>query len=307
MTHFKYTTTEEQIKKLTKQGLIINDYDYATNTLDFHGYYNVINGYREPFICKTNSTKNYVDNTYFEDIVELFKFDNTLRSIISSSMQCFEGHFKTVLANLIAKHYGVDHNKYLDKKNYKDRRSSEHYSLTKTLNKLKNLLNSDSCLPVKYYKKHLTCVPPWVLFKAATFGQVVNLTRYLKSNVKTELISQLFDSDFINNSCSNPKEYLSDSLKLCLKYRNLSAHGSRIYNYNFNTDNPTPMHEAGFKSSGGLSLLFKVFSTLKYTGPCELLSYEVLPLIIQFTQDNPKLSELIQKETFIQVNECQNQ
>ena len=50
MKEFKYISVNSQIEKLKKQGLIISDEAFVYNILSIHGYYNVINGYREPYI-----------------------------------------------------------------------------------------------------------------------------------------------------------------------------------------------------------------------------------------------------------------
>ena len=46
----KYTTVNEQIEKLLRRGLIINDIESARDRLTQYGYYNIINSYKDPYL-----------------------------------------------------------------------------------------------------------------------------------------------------------------------------------------------------------------------------------------------------------------
>ena len=90
MAKHKYIDTNTQINKLLSQGLNISDIDAAKQILDTYGFYNVINGYREPFLTTENNTKKYVDGISFEQIFSLYQFDTQLRHIVMSSMTAME-------------------------------------------------------------------------------------------------------------------------------------------------------------------------------------------------------------------------
>ena len=74
----EFFTYEQQVEKLKKDGLIINDEDVAIQELKLEGYYNIINGYSPIF----KVGKHFIKGTTFENINALYDFDKSLRSII---------------------------------------------------------------------------------------------------------------------------------------------------------------------------------------------------------------------------------
>lgn len=232
MTEHRYMTNDERIEKLKGQGLIFNNEGFAKSIFDSCGYYNVINGYREPFLRHDQKKKSYIEGVTFEQIFSLYQFDMQLRNVVMFSMTSFEDHFKAVLSNLIAENYGINQSSYLNKKNYKYRNvRNERYGFLTTLNTLQDLCNSKRN-PVSYYMNKYGVVPPWILFKIATFGNVVVLSKYLKAPLKSELCRRLFKSGVYSDFKEDEiKRLLSDALSLFLEYRNLAAHGGRVYNH----------------------------------------------------------------------------
>lgn len=49
---YHYTTTDQQIHKLKSQLLTFEDETRAKQILQTYGYYNIINGYRDPYIIR---------------------------------------------------------------------------------------------------------------------------------------------------------------------------------------------------------------------------------------------------------------
>lgn len=56
---YQYTTAEQQLQKLKLQKLTILDEDLAKSALRTYGYYNIINGYRDP-ISRVHMGKNCI-------------------------------------------------------------------------------------------------------------------------------------------------------------------------------------------------------------------------------------------------------
>lgn len=70
----------QQIEKLkNEKNLQIDDVEYAKEILRQTSYYSLIGGYKDIF--KNPTTKKYKDGTRFEDIVELYYFDENQRDI----------------------------------------------------------------------------------------------------------------------------------------------------------------------------------------------------------------------------------
>ena len=76
----QFLTYEEQIAFLKdKKDLEIQNVEYAKKILFKTGYFPLINGYKEAF--KDSDSKRFQKGVCFEDIYELYQFDNDLRSI----------------------------------------------------------------------------------------------------------------------------------------------------------------------------------------------------------------------------------
>ncbi len=95
------------------------------------------------------------------------------------------------------------------------------------------------------------------------------------------------------------KKLMMDTLFICIDYRNMSAHGSRIYNYHSrNTLRKDEIFHAdyGLMSSGFSELLF-ILSLLSYTTPFSRLNnalqYELNRHCSLFPDDSEYLSKVL--------------
>ena len=76
-----FLSYDQQIEKLkNEKNLQIDDEAYAKEILRQTSYYSLIEGYKDIF--KNPTTKKYKDGTRFEDIVELYYFDESLRQLL---------------------------------------------------------------------------------------------------------------------------------------------------------------------------------------------------------------------------------
>ena len=110
---YKYTTPEQQIKKLKSQNLSFKNEHIAKKILETYGYYNIINGYRDPYITRSYGEKKYTANVTFEQIYALFKLDHNIRSAVLLSMIDLEEHLRAVVSDIIAEAFGTNHKDYL--------------------------------------------------------------------------------------------------------------------------------------------------------------------------------------------------
>lgn len=230
--NFEFTTVEQQLDKLTSQHLMIEDRNKAKIALATYGYYSIVNGYRDPFIIREYDKKYYRPNTTFQEIFDLFLFDHRIRDQVFLSMIDLEEHLKTVTAEVIAESFGSDYKEYLKKNNYRDKHVSDpKFRRNNILDSMMNVASKSEKQPVKYYREHHKIVPPWILFKAIYFGTFVNFVRFLKADERNMLIQRLYGVSVTDDNIDFYKDLLSDTLFLCLEYRNLAAHGGRVYNY----------------------------------------------------------------------------
>ncbi len=63
-----FQTNQQLINKLKNdKHLIINDTQFAETILKEYGYFNIIGGYKSPFI--DTNTRQFINNTTFEEII----------------------------------------------------------------------------------------------------------------------------------------------------------------------------------------------------------------------------------------------
>lgn len=229
----EYLTVNQQIEKLKSQNLEFKDENFARKLLYYYGYYNIINGYREPYIyVDENGIKKYHSGISFEQIYNLFMFDSSIRNAVMMAMIDLEGHLKSVVADIIGSSFGVDHARYLKRTNYRDKIvSNPKFSRNEILYTLSKTALYSSMDPIKHYREKYGIVPPWILFKDTYFATIINLIRFFKAPQREQLVLRLYGNSVTADEMSAYKDLMSDTLFMCLDYRNRSAHGGRIYNY----------------------------------------------------------------------------
>lgn len=177
---FEYTNAKQQIQKLKSQKLTFTDEPMAEKILKTYGYYNIINGYRDPYIIREYNEKKYFPDVTFEQIFSLFALDHSIRDAVILSMIDLEEHLRAVVADIIAERYGSDHNDYLATNNYRDRRvRNAHFSRNNILKEMRNTAEFSNKQPIKYYRETHNIVPPWILLKGIHFGVLVNFNPYI--------------------------------------------------------------------------------------------------------------------------------
>lgn len=229
----EFKTVNEQIKLLKSRNLTILDEEKAKENLMLYGYYEIVNGYKDVLL---KDTEVYKEGETFEHLFSLYNLDSELKMIVLNSTLEFETAFKTALAYTIAEKYGVSENDYLKRTNYKGEKyfiknNKRIYHLDVLLEKFNSIINSNS-QPFKHYREKHIHIPPWILFKGATLGNMYYFYREQKTDVKNKVISIMLGLSVEEiEKNSKLKQLFSDSLSLIYKFRNRSAHGGRIYNY----------------------------------------------------------------------------
>lgn len=262
----KYTTTEQQIQKLKSQHLLFENENDAKIILQTYGYYNIINGYRDPYITREYGKKLYNPGVTFEQIFHLFIFDHKIRNAILLSMIDLEEHLRAIVADIISESFGSNHVDYLKNENYRDKAvRDKKFSRNNILSSMRYIAEHSHTQPIKYYRQTKKIIPPWILLKGVYFGTLVNFIRFFKAREREKLIKRLYGSRVSDQNIDAYKDLLSDTLFMCLEYRNLAAHGGRAYNYipksiirPFNSD---------IQKQKGLPQLLFVLGGFVYTQP----------------------------------------
>ena len=267
-----YTTPAQQLQKLKQQGLIIPDEEFAEAQLRSCGYSNLIKSYREPYTFLQNGKKIYRSGVSFNQIYSLYLLDNRLRSSVMAAMLDLEEHVKEATANVVAASFGVHPDDYLEFKNYRDRKkSNSNFTLGQILNTMKQALNSNK-EPILHYRTTYQLVPPWILFKSIYFSTIANFINLFKGKEQEALALQLYDATELKLSPDALRKLMTDTLFICLEYRNLVAHGGRTYNYNCSSRlRASEIFSLPLTPMPGFSQLLFLLSLLNYQKPFEQL------------------------------------
>lgn len=229
----EFKNINEQIDLLKSRNLTIINETTAKENLMLYGYYEIVNGYKDALL---EEKEQYKEGETFEHLFSLYVLDTNFKNVILNSTLEFETIFKTALAYTIAEKYGVLENEYLQRHNYRGRdyfrkNGSVVYHLDVLLEKFNSIIN-DNTQPFKHYREKHNHIPPWILFKGATFGNMYYFYREQKTEIKNKVISIILGvpTETVNKS-NDLKQLFSDGLSLIYRFRNRTAHSGRIYNY----------------------------------------------------------------------------
>lgn len=222
-----FKTFEQQIEILKQRNLKFVNEDAAIEVLATYSYYEIINGYKDVGILEG---ENFRDGVTFEQLFNLFLMDKKIRSIISIAINELETHLRTALSYTVAKHYTANQYEYLKRRHF-ERGKTKHGQSQRSqlLRKCQKILNDES-QPYKHYRIKHGNVPPWILVKGMTFGNLITFYKLQKPDIKVEVI---------NLMTKIPKELITDDIKdmiinifyFLLAHRNNVAHVSRAYNF----------------------------------------------------------------------------
>lgn len=230
-----FTDFPQQIKILKQRNLNFINEEFAYVSLRRFGYYNIINGYKDPYIEKNEKGEEfYKKGTTFEQIFSLYQLDRNLRHAVINSMLEIEDNLRNAIAHIIAESFTAEEAQYLNRTNYRSGKKNLEgkTQLDSIINRFNKILQDQTLEPIKHYKETYKNIPPWVLLKGASFGNLSNFSKLLRSAQKNKVISLLYDMrEEIIAADELIKNLFSDTIFVCLDYRNRAAHGGRIYNY----------------------------------------------------------------------------
>lgn len=253
---------DQQIAKLKhEKNLQINDISYAKEILKQTGYYSLIGGYKDIF--KNPTTKKYKDDTRFEDIVELYYFDESLRQLLLRYLIKVENEIKSLVSYYFTEKYGENQKEYLDTVNYNYVGKKNQ----RDINRLIQILDGYVTKPTDYHyithaQNKYGNVPLWVLTNALTFGNISKMYMLLPQDIQAKVSR--------NYPCINERQMVS-ILTVLVKFRNVCAHGERLFTYKTTNSIPDlPLHkkleitQKGSQHINGKDDLFSVVIALRY-------------------------------------------
>ena len=111
-----FRNTQTQIGILKSRGLTIKNKKFAKQVIRRVNYYNLINGYKDPFLQSNSKYEKYIVGSTIEEIYALYEFDRKLRIITLEYILEIEKEIKSLISYSFSKCYG--HKNYLKLENF---------------------------------------------------------------------------------------------------------------------------------------------------------------------------------------------
>lgn len=220
-----FKTYEELIDILAQRNLNIDPANKTYANLVCYGYYNLVTGYKKPFL-KNRNTEDFKNGVSFDNLILLYEFDNSLRTLLFPFLNTIELFIKNIIIHEFASQYGELGYTILSNYNIYNKKSKDKaLSVISFINDHINKSKQDCIL---HYKKKHGGIPIWVLFTTLTFGTVQQFFEVLHPKLKINIIKRMNESYSTNMSLMDFKVYLNAFVAL----RNSTAHRDRIYCYN---------------------------------------------------------------------------
>lgn len=223
MSEKQFSPVRTQIGILKGRGIVIKNKKFAKKVLLDTNYYNLINGYKTPFLDSTYATEHYLEGTQFEELYSLSEFDRKLRILTLEYILIIEKSIKTKIAYCFSKEYG--HKDYLCYEHFDCSDSKKFGYISKLLKGLYGKIcdNVDREDSIKHYVHQRNYIPLWVLVNTLSFGDISKFYANLKQNIQNEIAKRM-------KYGIRPKE-LINYLFFLSSIRNRCAHDELLYNY----------------------------------------------------------------------------
>ena len=212
----EYKNSKELLDYIISKGVIVTNKDFALDKIKKYSYYSIINTYKDVF---KDSSNNYKNNVTFDEIYSLYEFDKNIRSIFLKYILEIETVIKSLLAELLSLKYGIDN--YLLINNFDNNINSKIIQVN--IDKINEEIAKQNGKheAITHYINEYGFVPPFVLIKILTWGELSRLYSMLKQT----------DRQAISKEFKVPDNFLKQVLKNITMIRNICAHNDRMFSF----------------------------------------------------------------------------
>ena len=212
----EYKNYNELLEYIISKGVSVKNKEEALRKIKTYSYYSIINTYKDVF---KNINNEYKKNVSFDEIYALFEFDKNLRSIFLKYLLEIEMILKSLLAETLSSRYGIK--EYLIKENFDN--TVNETTITESIDVIEEEINKQNGKheAVTHYINEYGFVPPYVLTKILTLGELSRLYIMLKQSDRQN-ISKIFKlSDKV----------LKQIIINMTMIRNICAHNDRLFSF----------------------------------------------------------------------------
>lgn len=228
-----YLTRQDLIRHLLNKGLIIGDPAYSEKFLSDISYYR-FKIYLVPYL--DSSTNVFANGTTFNNGVELYRFDEELRTILFSAISKLEIKLRTKIDHAVSSHTGnsfwyLDNALFIDEYKIDGLRAQIASSFQQSPAEFVTHFKQNYYNDVNHSYKQLP--PFWVAAELMTFGNIQSIYKCIKKPLFTgSQNSNVLDTLAAEFGAKNLKE-LNNWMALIRDVRNRCAHHSRVWNSNY--------------------------------------------------------------------------
>ena len=221
----QYKSPNDLLEYIISKGVIVFDKEDALDKIKKYSYYSIVNSYKDVFKTTDN---NYKKNVSFDEIYALYDFDKNIRSIFLKYILEIETVIKSLLAEIISSKYGIKN--YLIIDNFDD--TVDKLVIQESIDKIKEEIDKQNGKheAVTHYISEYGFVPPFVLTKVLTLGELSRLFTMLKQvdrqcfskefKVSDKLLKQIMKNmTMVRNICAH--NLLEASNNLCYEKKNI--------------------------------------------------------------------------------------
>ncbi len=221
-----FLTYNQQMRKLRNDKHILCNGSAHKKILVRAGYFNIVNGYKNPFISGKDLNGNhiYISGTSINQLQAVKKFDDYLRSFLLRYITQVEEETRTLAGykfdecndNGLIPWYHT--NAYAPGKSLQEKMT--------VISKAYNELSNSQLDYVKFYMDNHKQIPTWIMFKVVNFSTFIDILKVSKTDISHSLCNLYGLTD--SNGHENVK-LLIGSLHWMRKIRNSCAHNERVY------------------------------------------------------------------------------
>ena len=212
----EYKNSNELLEYIISKGVSVKNKEEALSKIKTYSYYSIINTYKDVF---KNVNNEYKKNVSFDEIYALFEFDKNLRSIFLKYLLEIEMILKSLLAETLSSRYGIK--EYLIKENFDN--TVNETTITESIDVIEEEINKQNGKheAVTHYIYEYGFVPPFVLIKILTLGELSKLYAMLKQS----------DRQSISKNFKLSDKVLRQIIINMTMIRNICAHNDRLFSF----------------------------------------------------------------------------
>ena len=186
----EYKSINERINILKGRGLLFKNESKAYDILLKHSYFDIINANEKLFDDASFSEKHYLPNIYFEDLYDIYLFNNELSELTMNILLSVETQLKNSLAHRFCGRYCTSISsteEYINQNNFVCPRQR---TLLQKWNRFKPFNQRDYIAFLKRRYNYMDAydkLPFWVAIKGIDFGTTAQYIRFLDRTTKNEV------------------------------------------------------------------------------------------------------------------------